>query len=121
MFHEDAARRRTLGRAEGRLGERAPYDLIRDNCEHFTTECRTGQPRSVQVEVGKQVAAAGLGVGAGAVTRALVCRLAARGALCALGGPVGLFASLALGGLLGWGVERLVNLATTPAASPQPE
>jgi len=116
MNDSERARRQTLAQAESRLGEQAPYDLLHDNCEHFTTGCRTGQPRSVQVEVGKQVAAAGLGVGAGALTRALVCRVATRGILCAIGGPVGLVASVALGGLLGWGVERLIAVASTAPA-----
>ena len=37
-----------LARAESRIGE-SGYRLLRNNCEHFATWCRTGHARSGQV------------------------------------------------------------------------
>lgn len=36
-------------RARSRLGERS-YDLLLNNCEHFSNWCRTGEARSAQVD-----------------------------------------------------------------------
>jgi hypothetical protein len=49
--------REAIRRAESRLGERG-YDLRRNNCEHFATECCTGKAYSDQVSVAE--AAAGI-------------------------------------------------------------
>jgi len=54
----------TLARARSLLGHRA-YNLFGNNCEHFCSYCRTGAPRSTQVEAVR----AG---GAGTVTAASV-------------------------------------------------
>ena len=35
--------------AEKRIGEKN-YSLTDKNCEHFATQCKTGKPRSKQVE-----------------------------------------------------------------------
>ena len=40
-----------IARAFIRLGERS-YSLLNNNCEHFATWCRLGDPRSMQVEDG---------------------------------------------------------------------
>jgi len=37
-------------RAESRLGEKARYNLLFNNCEHFATWCKIGQPHSQQVK-----------------------------------------------------------------------
>jgi len=37
-------------RAESRLGEKARYNLLFNNCEHFATWCKTGYPHSQQVK-----------------------------------------------------------------------
>jgi len=37
-------------RAESRLGERAQYNLLFNNCEHFATWCKTGIHHSQQVQ-----------------------------------------------------------------------
>jgi hypothetical protein len=42
--------RDVVRRARSRLGERC-YNLLENNCEHFSTWCRLGKPRSVQVEL----------------------------------------------------------------------
>lgn len=39
-----------VDRAEGRMGE-ARYNPLTENCEHFARWCKTGEHRSVQVEV----------------------------------------------------------------------
>ena len=36
-------------RARSRLGERR-YDLLQNNCEHFSSWCQNGEPRSAQAE-----------------------------------------------------------------------
>lgn len=33
------------------VGEERPYDLLRQNCEHFVTNVRYGKPESRQVQV----------------------------------------------------------------------
>lgn len=43
--------------ARKRIGEMG-YDLITDNCQHFCTECRYGIPVAIEIETGKQIAAA---------------------------------------------------------------
>ena len=53
-----AHRRRTIiARAEARLGERR-YSLVRNNCEHFATECLHGKARSAQVRSAVKAATA---------------------------------------------------------------
>jgi len=37
-------------RAESRLGEKARYNLLFNNCEHFATWCKIGHPHSQQVK-----------------------------------------------------------------------
>lgn len=44
-------------RAQDALGPRS-YDLLRHNCEHFASWCKTGHARSRQVEYGTFVAVA---------------------------------------------------------------
>ena len=39
----------TVERARSRLGD-GDYHLLWNNCEHFTTWCKTGQQRSAQIE-----------------------------------------------------------------------
>ncbi|ERN41850.1 phage shock protein A (IM30), suppresses sigma54-dependent transcription [Rubidibacter lacunae KORDI 51-2] len=39
-----------IDRARSRLGERADYNLLFNNCEHFATWCKTGVHHSQQVE-----------------------------------------------------------------------
>lgn len=38
-----------IQRAESRIGERR-YDLLRNNCEHFATSCKTGIADSIQIQ-----------------------------------------------------------------------
>lgn len=39
-----------VNRAESRLGEKARYNLLFNNCEHFATWCKIGQSHSQQVK-----------------------------------------------------------------------
>jgi hypothetical protein len=52
-----------VARAKSRLGEEG-YDLIWNNCEHFATECVTGEGFSDQVAVAGPVVAGGVAGGA---------------------------------------------------------
>lgn len=62
-----------IARALHRLGE-GGYDLLRNNCEHFARACKTGAPRSRQVEkaVRAGVAAAGIALVGGVAALALL-------------------------------------------------
>ncbi len=52
------------GRAESMLGK-TRYNVLFNNCEHFTTYCRTGKPKSLQVARLARAAAGVLLVAAG--------------------------------------------------------
>jgi len=74
--HGDVARdpEETVGEAMLRLGE-AGYDLFRNNCEHFARGCKSGEPKSHQVERALRAGAltvAGAAVVGGAVVLRVV-------------------------------------------------
>lgn len=48
----DRAPDEVVAAATSRLGE-GGYDLFENNCEHFASDCRTGEHRSEQVELAK--------------------------------------------------------------------
>ena len=65
-----------VDRAKSRLGEKG-YNILFDNCEHFTTYCRNGVKRSEQAFAAKTVAltsvlAVGMNPGAALAVTALV-------------------------------------------------
>jgi hypothetical protein len=52
-FPEGYSAGETLRRARSRIGERG-YDFLTNNCDHFATECKTGEHRSLQVDDAKE-------------------------------------------------------------------
>ncbi|XP_045704488.1 phospholipase A and acyltransferase 4-like [Phyllostomus hastatus] len=48
--HPPRPMREIVRAAHKRLGEKAEYNVLRKNCEHFVTELRYGEPTSRQVE-----------------------------------------------------------------------
>ena len=76
-------------RAERRLNE-ADYNLIFNNCEHFATDCTTGEPDSQQV--GNSIVAAGASVASAARLGAISTTVPAAGIL----GSVGVITTLGL-------------------------
>ena len=53
-FPEGFSPEETLRRAKARIGERG-YDFTVNNCDHFATWCKTGEHRSLQVDLVKSV------------------------------------------------------------------
>lgn len=47
----------SIQRARSRLGEKT-YSLFFNNCDHFATWCKTGEQRSLQVDLAKKIAIA---------------------------------------------------------------
>ena len=87
------------------------YNLITNNCEHFSRYCKTGQKKSEQV---KDIVVSGSAVGGGAVaTQAAITGVSAAGAVAGLSGP-GVMAGLAAIGP-GGAIGGVVTLAAAPA------
>jgi hypothetical protein len=53
-YPEGYSSEETLRRARSRIGKRG-YDFLTNNCDHFSTECKTGEHRSLQVDEVKKV------------------------------------------------------------------
>jgi hypothetical protein len=53
-YPEGYSAEETLHRARSRIGERG-YDFLTNNCDHFATECKTGEHRSLQVDNAKKI------------------------------------------------------------------
>lgn len=45
----------TLRRAESQLGKEMPYDISRNNCEHFAIWCKTGVAESSQAQIANRM------------------------------------------------------------------